>query len=116
MAALVGKIILDTKALDALSRNLGVSTGRVIAATAKQVEAMTKANIVVKDIWDTGNLHNSIMAEEISDTTWHVSDGTEYGIHIELGTNKKAARTFLTPAVETVSNQVADIVKREMFQ
>ncbi len=116
MAKLVGSIRLDTSELDALARGLGTSTERALASIAFQVEGVTKANIITKDIIEFGALLGSITTTEIENGVWHVHDGVEYGVYHELGTHKIGARPFMTPAVETVSNQVADIVKRELFQ
>lgn len=111
----VGNVRLDTKELDALARGLRMNTQNAIAAIARQVEAQTKSNIITKDVIDTGAYLNSIMSEEINRNTWHVHDGVEYGIYQELGTHKVSARPTMTPAVETVSNQVEGIIKKELF-
>ena len=114
--ATVGKITLDTTVLDALSRKLGQNTERAVAAIAMQVEDVTKANIIAKDVIEFGAFLNSIQAERITDHMWHTHDGVEYGVYQELGTHNIAARPTMTPAVETVSNQVADIVGKELFK
>jgi HK97 gp10 family phage protein len=108
-------IKLNTAGLDALARGLGVNTEDAVAAMAYQVEAVTKANIIAKDIIDTGALLGSIQTEDKGEAVWWVSDGVEYGIFNELGTSRLAARPFMTPAVEMVGQQVADIVKKELF-
>jgi HK97 gp10 family phage protein len=111
----VGSVRLDTTALDALARSLNVNTGQAVAAIAFQLEGVTKANIISKDIIDTGALLNSIHTEKRGEETYWVADGVEYGIYHELGTHKIGARPFMLPAVETVNQQVADIVKKELF-
>jgi HK97 gp10 family phage protein len=115
MTTSVGGIKLDTTALDALARSLGTNTENAVAAIAYQLEGVTKANVIAKDIIDTGALLGSIHAEDKGDAVWWVADGVEYGIYQEFGTHRIAARPFMTPAVEAVNSQVADIVKKELF-
>ena len=116
MAFQAGKITLDTTVLDALVRNLDRDIAGVVASIAFKVEGAAKDNIIMKDIIDTGNLLGETRAIMIEPDLWWVVDGTEYGIYQELGTYKMPARPFMTPAVEAVSNQVAEIVAKELFK
>ena len=111
----VGNVRLDTAVLDKLARALGTNTNGAVAAVATQIEAMAKSNIIAKDIIDTGALLGSVHTEKKSDGVYWVADGVEYGVHHELGTHKIDARSFMTPAVEAVNGQIADIMKRELF-
>lgn len=76
----------------------------VVAGTAFSIESLTKKNIVDKDIVDTGNMLNSVNANQVEDggLTRFVGPHTEYAIYNEMGTYKMPARPFLQPAVEQV--------------
>jgi len=49
---------------------------------------------------DTGALAASIHVEKPKPMVRDIMDGVEYGIHLEFGTCRMAARPWLTPAVE----------------
>lgn len=58
---------------------------------------------------DTGTLKNSIIAEPGDNADeWVVHDGVEYGVYLEYGTSKMAARPFFLPAVEKVAQTIPD--------
>lgn len=49
---------------------------------------------------DTGALRASMRAEKTGDLEYQVMDGVEYGVYLELGTERMAARPFVTPVIE----------------
>ena len=49
---------------------------------------------------DTGTLKNAINAQPTGPMAWEVNDGTDYGVHLEYGTVKMAARPWMLPAFE----------------
>lgn len=108
---MTANIRLDTSGLDKLSRELETDADNALLRVARQVEALTKANIMSKNIIDTGALFGSIAVSPRGKGVYWVHDGVEYGIYHELGTHRIAARPFMTPAVETVYLQVVDIIK-----
>jgi len=111
----VGTVRLDTRELDAIARHLDLNTDDAVEAIARQVEALAKSTIVAKDIIDTGALLGSIAVTKQGTNSRWVHDGVEYGVYHELGTHRIGARPFMTPAVEAVNREVADIVKKELF-
>lgn len=48
---------------------------------------------------DTGTLKNSVVAVPKGRKTWAVNIGADYGIDLEYGTRKMAARPFVRPAI-----------------
>ena len=112
----VGSIKLDTRKLDALARGLEVGTGKALGAVAREVQAVAMANIITKDIIDTGAMLNSMATTWKSKGFFWVHDGVEYGVYHELGTHKISARPFMVPAVEAVGEMVNGIVAKELFE
>jgi hypothetical protein len=51
---------------------------------------------------DTGTLRGSMRVEKTGDLEYQVMDGVEYGVYLELGTARMAARPFVTPVIETM--------------
>ncbi|PKN85445.1 MAG: hypothetical protein CVU46_11070 [Chloroflexi bacterium HGW-Chloroflexi-8] len=49
---------------------------------------------------DTGHLANSIQAQKVKVGSARINVGAAYGVNLELGTSKMAARPFLKPAAE----------------
>lgn len=81
---------------------------QVVAKTARDIQAESQSNAPV----DTGYLKNSINAEEISDLTWEITVGAEYGPHVEYGTRLAPAQPFFTPAVENHRQAFLDALRR----
>ena len=61
---------------------------------------------------DTGFLKSSILAGRMGATNAEVSVGAEYGIFLEYGTTKMAARPFLLPAVRRHEAEFVEACKR----
>jgi hypothetical protein len=105
---------LDTKKLDALTRETPLKAKEIIRSSSFQIEGWAKER-VPRDpkrppknpkIPVTGALRNSINTEIInSGFTGIVSDGVEYGIYQELGTSRIPARPWLVPAVERMAKE-----------
>ena len=93
----VGKVVVDTRRLDQLSREMQELAQHVIDKTAFDTKAGAQERAPV----DTGALKNSI---EVKTGKLHddVFVGVEYGIYQELGTRKMRAHPFLVPALEAV--------------
>lgn len=51
---------------------------------------------------DTGALRASYNVSEVNRFLYRIQDGVEYGIYLEFGTEKMAARPHLRPALEKV--------------
>lgn len=112
---------LDTKRMDQMAAKLGTNTDRLLAAIAMNIEAEVKTSMKPGS-WrqykrtksgrmhssaapgsppapDTGALKNSITTTRKKPGLYWVQDGVEYGIYLELGTTRMAARPFMRPAV-----------------
>lgn len=55
---------------------------------------------------DTGALRASMQVQRIGQAHYRVADGVEYGIYLELGTLRMAARPFVVPVIEDWSRSV----------
>lgn len=115
------QVILNMNKLLELEREAPGRAEKVVQKIAQDCEAVIAQN------WndqqpappgeppgvDTGNLKNSIKAEPGNEPlTWVIHDGVEYGIWLEYGTEKMAARPWLLPAVE----QTAAMIPPEWLQ
>lgn len=60
---------------------------------------------------DTGTYRNSIHSYPLSGDTWGVSDGVGYGVMLEFGTRKMAARPSLQPAMDDMQRNVVGLVR-----
>lgn len=81
---------------------------RVVKDAADEVEARAK----IAAPFDTGFLAGSIQATHPEELTSVVTVGAEYGIFVELGTVKMAARPYLGPAVEAVISRLGGTIQR----
>lgn len=61
---------------------------------------------------DTGNLKGSVQSEEESALAWWVWVGADYGIHLEFGTRRMAARPFFFNQVERIRPVLVDVMGR----
>ena len=89
---------VDVSKLLALSTRLN-SIPEAMLEVAEDVAIQVRQNIVDDEIIDTGDLLNSITAEQRGNITL-VRDGVSYGVYNEFGTSRMAARPFFAPAIE----------------
>lgn len=68
----------------------------IVRKTAFLVEGRAKILAPV----DTGFLQNSITTSALSEATYVVAVGAEYGIYVEFGTRKTRAQPYFIPAIE----------------
>ena len=87
---------LDLSKLEALSRSAPERVDQAIAKIADDTLAQAQVRCPV----DTGNLKNSLHVEPPKRLgERRVSDGTEYGVYVELGTSRMSAQPFMLPGV-----------------
>lgn len=98
MSVSVGNIRIDTHILDRMTAEAKPKARRIV----EQYGRLVQASAITRAPYKTGNLQNTISSNSkmIADMTFRVQDGTEYGIFLELGTSKMAARPFMFPALE----------------
>jgi hypothetical protein len=89
----------DTRKLDQILAQFPARAEGILDATAFEVQANAQMNAPV----DTGALKNSIHVEKPAQFVRRVSDGVEYGIHVEFPgvTRRWAGHPFMLPAVES---------------
>jgi len=106
MAQNVGGITLDTSVLDKITAEMKPKAAKIVNAYGLKVASEWAADVPV----DTGNYRNSITSESgmTDDMTFTAQDGTDYGVFVELGTNKMAARPSLVPALENNTQPFQD--------
>lgn len=100
-------ITLDTKTLDRIAAKLNTNTSDFVhmMALTCMMEVLTHFSRESPSApgeppgVDTGTLKSSINVNSLGPTIYAVNVGTDYGIHLEYGTIRMAARPFLLPAV-----------------
>ena len=99
MAQNVGGITLDTSVLDRITAQMRPNAAKIVNTYGLKVASEWAADVPV----DTGNYRNSITSESqmTDELTFTAQDGTDYGVFVELGTSKMAARPSLVPALES---------------
>lgn len=99
-----GSVTVVFNKLPAIAAALPKVAEAVIEKGAHDIEAGAKTRAPV----DTGNLRNSITAEQLTALAWMVYVGAYYGIYQEMGTYKMAAHPFLIPAFEAVRDSIVE--------
>lgn len=101
------RVRLDTRALDRRIRETPEQTSRFLeaAANAMNTEIVLSFGESVSTPGDppgvdTGALRASMRVVKVQRLRFEIRDGVLYGIHLELGTEKMAARPFITPVFE----------------
>lgn len=89
---------VDTRALERAGPEIQRLLGQVVRKVAFDVEAQAKTRAPVA----TGALRNSIQTHVTGALSAEVAVGVEYGVFVEMGTTKRAAKPFLEPAVNAV--------------
>jgi len=113
MSQQIGGLTIDTSVLDRITAELAPKAGRIVNTYGLKIASDWAADVPV----DTGTYRNSIPSESgmTGDLTFTAQDGVEYGVFVELGTSKMAARPSLTPAIEHNSKSFFDAFK-ELFE
>jgi hypothetical protein len=97
------KLEVNARKLERLPEEAKKRVRDAVSKATVDVQAETQLTIRTKNIIDTGNLLNSVTASmSLDGLTGYVNIGAYYGIYIEFGTVKRAARPFLAPSVETI--------------
>lgn len=111
---------VDLSGFDDIDRNTQANKPRLVMELAQLTEARIKNTFSHTSPGpaghppgvDTGALKNSIVAEQDGDDAI-VSDGVEYGVHLEYGTVKMAARPWARPAAVWLVYNLPRNVKKE---
>lgn len=109
---------VDTRRLDAILRNAGRNTDEVLGKIAGDLEAYMKDHMSTSSPSSpgdppgvvTGYLKNSIQARKERPKHWAVY-GANYGLYLEYGTVRMAARPFVRPAVWAIKRNLPDKFK-----
>lgn len=100
---------IDKSVLERIIRDAPGKAEQMVQKMAQDTEIIAKNSMTANGpapaglppAVDTGNLKNSIMAAPgVSRLTWLLLVGADYGVHLEYGTVRMAARPFVLPAVE----------------
>lgn len=114
-----GGVHVNFNHIPALKRAAPREADRMIGAIAFEGEAYAKRNMTVSPSSpgefpgvDTGTLKNSIHVEPAGLGKRNLVDGVEYGIYLELGTVRMAARPFMIPTAHYLMKIAPDFFKR----
>lgn len=119
-------ITLDVSGLDRFKERAADLIDQAVDATARSVERAAKESMQgggsphvpsapgEPPAIDTGTLRASIHVEEVGPCVRTIGDSVEYGIHLEFGTSRMAARPWLIPALESERDKFAERVARAL--
>ncbi len=111
MADLIhAKLTYDRNMSANFSKGLKSLLGRAVAKIARDAEGQMKTMCPV----DTGFLKSSILAVQTGPGQWQITVGASYGIYIEMGTVKMAARPFFYPALAIVQPAFIEVVRQSI--
>ena len=79
-----------------------------VAKAALDIQANAQRRAPVR----TGFLRASIQAHQVGPHHWRVTVGADYGIYVEHGTVRMAARPYMGPSVEAVRPVFLEAMKR----
>ena len=63
---------------------------------------------------DTGTLWASMGVRRLKQLRYEIHDGVDYGIHLELGTERMAARPFVGPVFDDWQRWIEDDARRNL--
>lgn len=63
---------------------------------------------------DMGALEASMGVRRLKQLRYEIHDGVEYGIHLELGTERMAARPFVGPVFDDWQHKIDDDARRNL--
>jgi hypothetical protein len=63
---------------------------------------------------DTGALRASMGVRRLKQLAYEIHDGVEYGVHLEFGTERMAARPFVGPVFDDWQRKIDDDARRNL--
>lgn len=113
MAQKVSGLKIDTRVLDRMVAEARPKASKIINTFGLKIASDWAANVPV----DTGAFRSSILSESqmAGEMTFIAQDGVEYGVFVELGTSRMAARPSLVPAIEN-NRQAFFNAFKELFE
>ena len=63
---------------------------------------------------DSGTLHNAITSAPAGRLKYEIRAGTEYAYHLEMGTERMAARPFVGPVFDDWQGKIDDDARRNL--
>ena len=97
---------IETTAKESMA---GPKSGRIYPRSSGEHQASAPGEAPAID---TGALVNSVGMEMVSSLTAQVGTDKEYGLYLEYGTARVAARPWLTPAVEQERDGFVEAMRR----
>ena len=96
----VNGVTIDTTKLDKITAEIQPKASKIV----RTYGLMAMSLVIKRAPVDTGNFINTISANSkmIQLLTFRLQDGTEYGVFLEFGTSKMAARPSFVPAIEEI--------------
>lgn len=100
-------VVIDRRRLDSLLRSVPGDTDRVVREAAFDLLADMQTHFNEQSPAPageppgvrTGNLRASLTVAQIRQALWELRVGAEYGVYLEFGTPRMAARPFVRPSV-----------------
>lgn len=116
-------VSIDLSGLENAERNLPGVKAAVLQAMAQNAEGDIKMNFSQQSPSpagqppgvDTGMLKSSITAQP-DGRDWIVGDGVDYGVHLEFGTVRMAARPFMRPAAARAARDLPGNIDGALFE
>lgn len=96
------RVIVKADRSSEVARKVHDLACQVVEKAARDIESNASTNVVTMGAIDTGNLLNSIAAEQLTEDRWKVMAGAEYAAYVNYGTTHMGARPFFTQAVDRV--------------
>jgi len=110
---------IDTTELDKLLRTIPINRDKIVKKSAFSIQATSQQTTAYKDV--TGALRSNVETVKKGDG-WSVEYYQEYAPYVELGTHnldgsdRMAARPFLTPAVEMERAKLEKALSTELIK
>ena len=96
------RVVVKADRSSEVAREVEATARKIVEKAARDIEANASANVVTMGAVDTGNLLNSIAAEQLTPDRWRVFAGADYAAYVNYGTTFMGARPFFTQAVDRV--------------
>lgn len=94
----MGITVRSSSRIPQLVAQVTARSALIIAKAAMDIQGHAQQGAPVR----TGFLKGSIQAKQEKPLAWRVDVQAEYGIYVEFGTSRMAARPYFVPAVELV--------------
>lgn len=100
--------------IDRISKRMRTNVAKDVAITAEDIVEAARQNLLDNGSYITGNLYDSLTAQQVSDMEYQVGSHVEYAPYVEYGTSHSRPYPYFRPAYFMYQKEFEKRMKRRV--